>query len=63
MKGRRMQEVIKNLRQITRRYKTCYENNLDFELSDRDIFYIKRATYFLALIDSLVKKHNKEKKK
>ena len=55
-----MTECIKGLNQIVRKYKTCIENNLEFRLSDRDLNILKKSIYFLSLIDSLVKQHNKE---
>ena len=55
-----MTECIKGLKQIVRKYKTCIENNLDFRLSDRDLNILKKSIYFLSLVDSLVKQHNKE---
>lgn len=55
-----MTECIKGLKQIVRKYKTCVENNLDFRLSDRDLNILKKSMYFLSLVDSLVKQHNKE---
>ena len=55
-----MTECVKGLNQIVRKYKTCIENNLEFRLSDRDLNILKKSIYFLSLIDSLVKQHNKE---
>ena len=56
-----MNECIKGLKQITRKYKTCIENDLVFRLSDRDLNIIKKSIYYLSLIDTLVKQWNKEK--
>lgn len=56
-----MNECIKGLKQITRKYKTCVENNLDFRLSNRDLEVLKKSIYYLSLIDALVKQWNKEK--
>ena len=55
-----MTECVKGLNQIVRKYKTCIENNLEFRLSDRDLNILKKSIYYLSLIDSLVKQHNKE---
>ena len=55
-----MTECIKGLNQIVRKYKTCIENNLEFRLSDRDLNILKKSIYYLSLVDSLVKQHNKE---
>ena len=55
-----MTECVKGLNQIVRKYKTCIENNLEFRLSDRDLNILKKSIYYLSLVDSLVKQHNKE---
>ena len=55
-----MNECIKGLKQLVRKYKTCIDNKLEFRLSDRDLNILKKSIYFLSLIDSLVKQHNKE---
>ena len=57
-----MNECITGLKQITRKYKTCIENSLDFRLSDRDLDILKKSIYYLSMIDALVKQHNKEQK-
>ena len=56
-----MHECMIGLRQITRKYKTCIEHNLDFRLSDNDLNILKKSIYYLSLIDALVKTWNKEK--
>ena len=55
-----MTECVKGLKQLVRKYKTCIDNKLEFRLSDRDLNILKKSIYFLSLIDSLVKQHNKE---
>ena len=55
-----MTECIKGLKQLVRKYKTCIDNKLEFRLSDKDLNALKKSIYFLSLIDSLVKQHNKE---
>ena len=55
-----MTECINGLKQIVRKYKTCVENKLEFRLSDRDLNILKKSIYYLSLVDSLVKQHNKE---
>ena len=55
-----MNECIKGLKQLVRKYKTCIDNKLEFRLSDKDLNSLKKSIYYLSLIDSLVKQHNKE---
>ena len=56
-----MNECITGLKQITRKYKTCIQNDLEFRLSDRDLAILKKSIYYLSMIDALVKQWNKEK--
>lgn len=56
-----MNECIKGLKQLVRKYKTCIDNNLEFRLSDKDLNALKKSIYYLSMIEALVKQWNKEK--
>ena len=56
-----MNECIKGLKQLVRKYKTCIDNKLEFRLSDKDLNALKKSIYYLSIIEALVKQWNKEK--
>jgi hypothetical protein len=56
-----MNECIKGLKQLVRKYKTCIDNKLEFRLSDKDLNALKKSIYYLSMIEALVKQWNKEK--
>lgn len=56
-----MNECIKGLKQLVRKYKTCIDNHLEFRLSDKDLNALKKSIYYLSMIEALVKQWNKEK--
>lgn len=56
-----MNECIKGLKQLVRKYKTCIDNKLEFRLSDKDLNSLKKSIYYLSMIEALVKQWNKEK--
>lgn len=56
-----MNECIKGLKQLVRKYKTCIDNKLEFRLSDKDLNALKKSIYYLSMIEALVKQWNKER--
>ena len=56
-----MNECIKGLKQLVRKYKTCIDNHLEFRLSDKDLNALKKSIYYLSMIEALVREWNKEK--
>ena len=57
-----MEEVIKNMRSIIRRYATCMENNIEYTFRREELETIKKAIKYLDLIDQLSKDYRKDKK-
>ena len=57
-----MEEVIKNMRSIIRRYATCMENNIEYQFKREELETIKKAIKYLDLIDELSKSYRKDKK-
>lgn len=56
-----MEEVIKNMRSIIRRYATCMENNIEYQFRREELETIKKAIKYLDLIDELSKSYRKDK--
>lgn len=56
-----MEEVIKNMRSIIRRYATCMENNIEYQFKREELETIKKAIKYLDLIDELSKSYRKDK--
>jgi hypothetical protein len=56
-----MEEVIKNMRSIIRRYATCMENNIEYQFKREELETIKKAIKYLDLIDELSKSYRKGK--
>lgn len=56
-----MEEVIKNMRSIIRRYVTCMENNIEYTFRREELETIKKAIKYLDLIDELSKSYRKDK--
>ena len=56
-----MEEVIKNMRSIIRRYATCMENNIEYQFRREELETIKKAIKYLDLIDELGKSYRKDK--
>ena len=57
-----MEEVIKNMRSIIRRYATCMQNNIEYQFKREELETIKKAIKYLDLIDELSKSYRKDKK-
>ena len=57
-----MEEVIKNMRSIIKRYATCMENNIEYTFRREELETIKKAIKYLDLIDQLSKDYRKDKK-
>lgn len=57
-----MEEVIKNMRSIIRRYATCMQNNIKYVFKREELETIKKAIKYLDLIDELSKSYRKDKK-
>lgn len=57
-----MEEVIKNMKSIIRRYATCMENNIEYTFRREELETIKKAIKYLDLIDQLSKDYRKDKK-
>jgi hypothetical protein len=57
-----MEEVIKNMRSIIRRYATCMENNIEYQFKREELETIKKAIKYLDLIDELSKSYRKDKR-
>ena len=57
-----MEEVIKNMRSIIRRYATCMENNIEYQFRREELETIKKAIKYLDLIYELSKSYRKDKK-
>lgn len=58
-----MEEVIKNMRSIIRRYATCMQNNIEYVFKREELETIKKAIKYLDLIDQLSKDYRKDKEK
>ena len=56
-----MEDVIKSLKQIVRRYVTCMENNIDYTFKRDELEAIKKAIRYLDLVNSLSKEYRKDK--
>lgn len=56
-----MEEVIKNMRSIIRRYVTCMQNNIEYVFKREELETIKKAIKYLDLIDQLSKDYRKDK--
>lgn len=56
-----MKSVIKGLKDIIKKYKTCLDNNLPFRFSDRDLDIIKKSIIYLTLIDDLADNYKGDK--
>lgn len=56
-----MEEVIKNMRSIIRRYATCMENSIEYTFRREELETIKKAIKYLDLIDQLSKDYRKDK--
>ena len=56
-----MEEVIKNMRSIIRRYATCMENNIEYTFRREELETIKKAIKYLDLVDQLSKSYRKDK--
>ena len=56
-----MEEVIKNMRSIIRRYATCVENNIEYVFKREELETIKKAIKYLDLIEQLSKDYRKDK--
>ena len=56
-----MEEVIKNMRSIIRRYATCMQNNIKYTFRREELETIKKAIKYLDLIDELSKSYRKDK--
>lgn len=57
-----MEEVIKNMRSIIKRYATCMQNNIEYTFRREELETIKKAIKYLDLIDELSKSYRKDKK-
>ena len=56
-----MEEVIKNMKSIIRRYATCMQNNIEYTFRREELETIKKAIKYLDLIDELSKSYRKDK--
>ena len=57
-----MEEVIKNMKSIIRRYATCMQNNIEYQFRREELETIKKAIKYLDLVDQLSKEYRKDKK-
>ena len=56
-----MEEVIKSMKSIIRRYATCMQNNIEYTFRREELETIKKAIKYLDLIYELSKSYRKDK--